>query len=360
MKKYMGILLGVTVVAVITITAGCSKKEPTPQPTPPAAESVPAAKVEPTQPAPAAPVQPAQPAEPAAPAGKAQLGQPAAKLDGLTWIKGEPVTFQSGKIYVVEFWATWCPPCKASIPHLTEIQKKYKDKGVTVIGISNEADALEKVKSFVAEKGDTMDYTVAVDVSRTVNDAYMKAYEQGGIPTAFIVDGKGNIVWYGHPMSDLDEVLSQVTAGTFDMTAYAKAKAEREATMRQLQASLREYVAALTEGKPVEETRPLAEKLLEIAPADALNQIAWYVLDTLKEENRDYPTALKLAEKANTLTEGKQPAVLDTYALALFKNNKIAEAIAAQTKAVELAAENKQMQAELQTRLDEFKAALTK
>jgi len=62
----------------------------------------------------------------------AKLGDKAASLDGLTYVKGEPVTFKEGKVYVVEFWATWCGPCKTSIPHLTEIQKKYKDKNVTV------------------------------------------------------------------------------------------------------------------------------------------------------------------------------------------------------------------------------------
>ena len=68
------------------------------------------------------------------------LGQKAAPLEGLTYIKGDPIVFEAGKVYVVEFWATWCPPCRTSIPHLTEVQKQFKDKGVTVIGISNEKD----------------------------------------------------------------------------------------------------------------------------------------------------------------------------------------------------------------------------
>ncbi|MCD6175961.1 MAG: TlpA family protein disulfide reductase [Planctomycetes bacterium] len=132
-------------------------------------------------------------------------------LLGLTWIKGKPVKFQPGEVYVVEFWATWCPPCKASIPHLTEIQKKYKDKGVTVIGITNETD-LGEVKKFVAEQGNKMDYTVAIDKSGRANAAYMRAYRQNGIPSAFVVDGAGRVVWYGPPMGDLDVVLGYLTA----------------------------------------------------------------------------------------------------------------------------------------------------
>ena len=63
------------------------------------------------------------------------IGSPAPKIEVKEFVKGEPVkSFEQGKIYVVEFWATWCPPCRTSIPHLTEMQKKYKD--VVFIGVS--------------------------------------------------------------------------------------------------------------------------------------------------------------------------------------------------------------------------------
>src|SRR2546425_1106795 len=63
------------------------------------------------------------------------LGDPAPKLEVKSFVKGEPVKgFEPGKNYVVEFWATWCPPCRTSIPHLTELQKKHPD--VIFIGVS--------------------------------------------------------------------------------------------------------------------------------------------------------------------------------------------------------------------------------
>jgi thiol-disulfide isomerase/thioredoxin len=185
------------------VLTGCSKKEPTPQPEQDTATA----------------------------GSETPVRQPAAVLDGLTYVKGEPVTFQKGKVYVVEFWATWCPPCRTSIPHLTEIQKNFKDKGVTVIGVSNEAKDIERVKRFVAEQGEKMDYTVAVDVEGKVGDGYMKAHKQGGIPTAFIVDAQGNVAWFGHPMGGLDEMLeteedataaTEVKAGSLDGLTYVK------------------------------------------------------------------------------------------------------------------------------------------
>ena len=289
----------------------------------------------------------------------AQLGQKAAALEGLTMIKGAPVPFEEDKVYVVEFWATWCPPCRTSIPHLTEVQKQFKDKGVTVIGISNESD-LEKVKGFVAEQGDKMEYTVAVDTEGKAGDGYMTAFKQSGIPAAFIVDGKGNVAWVGHPMDGLGEVLEQVVAGTFDSVAYAKEKAEKEAAARELGKLFQEYNGDLLKGATVEQTRPIAEKIIASNNPMALNALAWQILSmpNIDEAQRDTEIALKAATKANTETNGEDPMILDTYALALFQNDKIAEAIAAQQKAITLAAGNEQMQADMKIRLEEFKAAL--
>jgi len=165
------------------------------------------------------------------PAFSAELGDLAAPLQIAEWVKGKPVDLASGegkKIFVVEFWATWCGPCRASIPHLTELQKKFKDKDVVFIGVSDED--VPTVKKFVEKMGDKMDYTVAVDTDRKTSKGYMTAYGQGGIPTAFIVDKEGRMVWLGHPMGDLEKSLEQVVAGKFDLE---KAK-QRETTQKKI------------------------------------------------------------------------------------------------------------------------------
>jgi thiol-disulfide isomerase/thioredoxin len=144
-----------------------------------------------------------------------KLGDTAYPLTGLTWVKGSPVTIAPGKVYVVEFWATWCPPCRKSIPHLTELAKKYADR-VVFVGVSNEDVAT--VKPFVTDKGDEMAYNVAVDTAGKVVNGYMTAFDQDGIPTAFVVSADGKVVWLGHPMGDLDQVLDQVLAGTYTIS----------------------------------------------------------------------------------------------------------------------------------------------
>lgn len=102
----------------------------------------------------------------------------------------------TGKPLLVEFWATWCPPCRTSIPHLNQIYAKYKARGLQIVGITDENEAT--VKKF--QKQIPMDYSVAINTPGSI-------YEQFGvqaIPTAFLVDKSGKIVWTGHPM-DLSE-----------------------------------------------------------------------------------------------------------------------------------------------------------
>jgi len=144
----------------------------------------------------------------------AELGMSAPALNVAEWVKGQAVNLNEGKgknIYVVEFWATWCPPCRASIPHLTELQKKFKDKGVIVIGVSDETVAI--VKPLVSKMGAKMEYTVAVDKNDKTSAAYMGTFGVGGIPHAFVVDKAGAIVWHGHPMDGLDKAIEAVLAG---------------------------------------------------------------------------------------------------------------------------------------------------
>ena len=146
----------------------------------------------------------------AAPALAAELGDPAAPLTIKEWVKGTAVDVKDGKnIYVVEFWATWCPPCRTSIPHLTELQKKFKDKGVVVVGVSS-SDKPGAVPPFVEKMGAKMGYTVAVDDANKTSKGYMTAYKQNGIPTAFIVGKDGKVAWVGHPMDGLDKALEKV------------------------------------------------------------------------------------------------------------------------------------------------------
>lgn len=164
------------------------------------------------------------------------IGDAAPSIKAATWLKGSKVAdFQKGNVYVVEFWATWCGPCKENIPHLTELAKKYKGKA-SIIGISiwenndgQNPKSLDKVKAFVASQGDKMDYIVGADNNaNAIADAWMKPANEGGIPCSFIVDQSGQIAWIGHP-AKMEAVLEKVIAGTYDVSA---ARAAREVELK--------------------------------------------------------------------------------------------------------------------------------
>ena len=430
----------------------------------------------------------------------AALGDPAAPLKIAEWVKGQPVKLDEGKgktVYVVEFWATWCPPCRASIPHLTELQKKYKDKGVVFIGISDEKPAT--VKKFVEQMADKMDYRVAIDQDRKTSEGYMEAYDINGIPHAFIVDKEGRVVWNGHPMGGLEAALDQVLAGKLDLAkekkrAAAQKKLERlyelagkgastaeleslgkevealdkelggitpgekfnlaevltqvkfqgamsayeEAAMSgkdaaevaklaaeakavapkdfkfdetakaiQFQAALRQYQSAIQAGKTGEDVDKLAAQVKALSPKDfnldelqegqkaqtlfekyvqaagaggdeakaaelgqqlqgikvknpqLLNEFAWTLLTDENIKQRNLPLATKLAKAALDASEGKDGAILDTYARALFDSGKVADAVAFQQKAV-AACEDEDQKRELEATLKKYQGSAEK
>lgn len=113
-----------------------------------------------------------------------------------------------GKVMLVNFWATWCPPCRKEIPSLIELQKQYNGKGFTVIGISVDQAGVEVVKKFADKLA--INYPVVMgttDVARGFGSL-------AGIPASFLVDRQGNIaksyagyVTHEQLQKDIDAVI---------------------------------------------------------------------------------------------------------------------------------------------------------
>jgi thiol-disulfide isomerase/thioredoxin len=234
-------------------------------------------------------------AKPAADKSELSIGDPAPKIETQEFVKGQPVKqFEKGKTYLVEFWATWCAPCRESIPHLTKLQKENKQ--VTVIGVSIDEETKD-VKPFVDEMGDKMDYRVAIDDragdAGRMAQSWLEASSRDGIPAAFIVNGDGRIAWIGHP-ADVDGPLEDILAGKWDLAAeaaeYKRSMAEERAITK-----LKNELGLLLKKKDYASAIALldnASKTMELKDEPLLIQ-----LGLLAGPGNDPARALPIAEK---------------------------------------------------------------
>ncbi len=110
-------------------------------------------------------------------------------------LEGQPV--------LLEFWATWCPPCRDSIPHLNELYEKFKDRGLVIVGVTAESNQV--IRKF--QKDVPMEYPTATDNGGRLAEKMGVS----GIPSAFLANKAGIIVWQGHPAtlrdSDIEKAL---------------------------------------------------------------------------------------------------------------------------------------------------------
>ena len=159
----------------------------------------------------------------------------APEIQATGWYNSDGVSLKSlrGKFVVLEFWATWCGPCARSIPHMIELNNKYKDKGLVIIGLTDEPK--ENIKTFVESHG--MNYIIGAG-SNTSN-----VYGIQGIPHVYVVNQEGELIWSGHP-SELDPVIAYLMAAS---TPEGKKRMDDGATVAAAQTNMTalDYPAAI-------------------------------------------------------------------------------------------------------------------
>lgn len=316
---------------------------------------------------------------------KLSIGDPAPKLLTGKWIQGESVKeLDTNHIYVVEFWSTWCGPCRTAIPHLNELWQKLKSEGVIVIG-QDVWDSDDTVVPFVKKMGDQMTYRVALDDKSHDVEGFMarhwwkRGVDQHGIPNAFVINKQGRIAWIGHPMSLNEKLFNEIASGQYDLL---KASAEYEKQQQEegqwnvlndklfravdqkkwsdaasavdellKLAEIRKYPPRLQDGyapvrlrillgqKRYDDAYKFADLFSDNHPKDASRQntLAWIIVIEKGVEQRNLVVAKKLAERANAAADGKDSAILDTLARVLFMRGEKSEAIAIEQKAIDLA-----------------------
>jgi thiol-disulfide isomerase/thioredoxin len=176
-KKSLGVFFAVTLAATSLLTSGCSPKAG-------AAEEDSHSAYEKVAPRPA----------------------PAWKLVDLDGKTVSSADFK-GKVVVVDFWATWCPPCVGEIPGYIEAQKKLEAQGFTLVGLSLDEIAPADVKKFVQQKG--MNYPIVI-----ANQDVLESFAHvEGIPATFVIDREGNIRFQkvgAAPIADLEKIAKSL------------------------------------------------------------------------------------------------------------------------------------------------------
>lgn len=135
---------------------------------------------------------------------KSILNQKAPDIVVEKWLTDKPDI--KGKFVLIDFWATWCPPCRTFIPILNGFSKKYADK-LVVIGISDEP--AEKVE---AATGLSISYPEAIDTQKRMSNIL----QVQGIPHAILIDPKGIVRWEGYPLLAGHQLTDDVLAGLLE------------------------------------------------------------------------------------------------------------------------------------------------
>ena len=134
-------------------------------------------------------------------------GKPMPKLDLTGWVNGQvKPEDMKGKVVVVDFYATWCGPCMAAIPHNNELLKDYKDKGLVIVGVCTSDRGQEKMEQTAKDRG--IAYPTALDPKLTSQKAWQVHY----YPTYAIVDRKGTVRVIGLQPKHVEEVVKKLLA----------------------------------------------------------------------------------------------------------------------------------------------------
>jgi thiol-disulfide isomerase/thioredoxin len=176
----------------------------------------------------------------AKPVASLTVGDLAPPLTADQWFQGKPVRkFAPGRVYVVEFWATWCGSCIAFMPDLAELQMRYRDQGVRCISFTarDANNTREQVAAFIRKRGGKLNHTFVYADDRTTYNAWMKAAGRDAIPCAFVVDRTGRVAYIGNPMY-VALVLPKVVAGNRNARAVSDEIAKIDQEFRTASAAL--------------------------------------------------------------------------------------------------------------------------
>lgn len=327
-----------------------------------------------------------------------KIGDPAPVLgdDTVSWIKGGPIPkWESGHVYVLDFWATWCSPCIQAIPVMTETQKMYAADDVHIVALAIwPAPGMVPTRDFVAKNGDKMGFTVGEAIGEDVAGMFMHATGQTGIPTSMIIGREGKLLYIGNPLlQSFHDMLDAVVKGeyTADVAKEMAAKMQQaellfqQANMLAAQgnwdgaievidqiiaidsemfanlAVLKFQRMLITLGR-YDEAYAYADEIVRTIIADQpalLELVARTIMEMPGLQKRDVPLARRAIDRCMELIGQSDEGALATYAAVLHAQGEDEEAVVAINASLELArAKRSQLLAEITRRHDNMLAEI--
>ena len=241
------------------------------------------------------------------------IGEPAPPLVVKQWLKGGPVEFKPGtNIFVLEIWSTKGVASRAAIPNMNRLQNRFRTNGVVVVGICDEDAAV--IKDFLQHDGTNIEYAVGADELRRTSMPYMEPAGQAGIPYAFIVGTNGNLLWHGHVLHGLDQAVSQIIAGKFDL--------ERARKLDVANHQLEQYLALARH----RDARLRAAGLVLLAARtndmELLCDLAFQISTAPQLPRRDFALAGQALDEAEKLAPAHSARIMIYRAVWLFQSGK--------------------------------------
>lgn len=291
-----------------------------------------------------------------------EIGDQAPPLAVSEWLQGaptNPAAADGEHVYLAVFWASWAGGTRAAVPPLAKLHEQFADDGLVIVAISAEQNNVERVKQFVARRSDRIKYRVAIDDRTLTQQRYLAEEEQEQLPLALLIDSQGRVVWKASAIDDLRDVVRRTLAGDFELDEARQLAAERDARRRRLQELGNAYLQAMMRGERFEQARAAGRAYVEFAgdDASALGALAEKILINPELRGRDLGFAVELTTRANALTDGRDPIILNTHARALFERGRYGDALRLQEAAVERAYDE-DLRAELQQVLNEYRGRI--